>query len=370
MKIGFDAKRLFCNRTGLGNYSRTIVSNYADYCPEDELYLYSPKDKNLEDSIKFKTSNKFKTVFNSSLFWRSRRIIKDLKRDQIQIFHGLSNELPFGIHKSGIKSVVTIHDLIFKVYPKTYPLIDRIIYDLKVRYACKYSDTIIAISESTKQDIIKYYNINEDKINVIPQTTLPEYWENNDLNIQKSLKKEFNLNTDFFISVGTIEERKNLKSVLIAFSEVKSKIPLVIIGNGKSYKQEILQVIKDLNLSQWVYFIPRRISNLELKNIYSLAKFSIYLSIYEGFGLPVLESRLSGTPVITSNTSSLPEAAGSESKCISPTDKNTLIKTISEFISSDLEKKSRQTKTSAQSLYNKNKLNQQLNSLYYKLLNK
>ena len=367
MIIGFDAKRLFCNTTGLGNYSRTLVRNYSEL-DGNTFILYSSKDKNLSESQYFKKSKFFVSKFNDSFLWRSKGIVKDLISDKVQVYHGLSNEIPFGIHKTEIKTVVTVHDLIFKVYPNTYPLIDRLIYDFKFRYACKHADQIIAISESTKNDIIKYYGTSASKIKVIPQTTLEEYWEEDDLKLQDLLIKEFNLPSNFMLSVGTIEERKNLRSVIQALAKLEVKIPLVIVGGGKSYKNDILKLIESLDLKKWVFFIPRRINNRELKNIYSLAKFSIYPSLYEGFGLPVLESRLSKTPVITSDISSLPEAAGDDNQCVNPLNIEELKNAMQLYINQDLTELSIQTQKSAIEDFGKNKLNKLLNSLYYELL--
>ena len=367
MIIGFDAKRLFCNTTGLGNYSRTLVRNYSEL-KDNTLILYSPEDRKLSESDFFKNSKSFISKFNTSFLWRSKGIVKDLINDKVQIYHGLSNEIPFGIHKTGVKTVVTIHDLIFKAYPGTYPFIDRLIYDFKFKYACKHADRIVAISENTKKDIIKYYGTSESKITVIPQTTLSEYWEDDDIRLQNSLVQEFNLPPEFILSVGTVEERKNLQSVIHSLAEIEVKLPLLIVGGGKSYKVETLNLIDSLDLQQWVIFIPRKISNQELKNLYSLAKFSIYASLYEGFGLPVLESRLSGTPVITSNLSSLPEVAGQENQCISPQNIEELKNAIELFINQDLTILSEETKNSARNEFGKNKLNSLLNSLYKKIL--
>ena len=118
MRIGFDAKRAFHNNTGLGNYSRFIIKALLKYAPQNEYLAYSPKLSKIDLGIKTITPKK-------KILWRSWLIKSDLERDNIRIYHGLSNELPFGLKKSGIKSVVTIHDLIFERYPRLYPFLDR-----------------------------------------------------------------------------------------------------------------------------------------------------------------------------------------------------------------------------------------------------
>ena len=181
MKIGFDAKRLFNNYTGLGNYSRTLVKNYAQ-SSTNSINLYTTHSNNNKETEIFYDENKFFLHITKSLIkslWRSCGIVKQLKKDKIKIFHGLSNELPIGIKNSGVKSIVTIHDLIFKIYPKTYPLFDRFIYDFKFKHACKTADKIIAISEQTKKDIIRFYNIPENKIEVVYQSCNDLFFNNN-----------------------------------------------------------------------------------------------------------------------------------------------------------------------------------------------
>jgi hypothetical protein len=155
MNIAFDAKRAFSNSTGLGNYSRTLISSLSEFFPEHEYFLCTPK---LSKRFNVDTLNHVYAVtpqhFPSSAFtaaWRSSWVKKDLQQLKIDLYHGLSNEIPIGIEKTGIKSVVTIHDLIFERFPDQYNRIDVQIYRKKYRYACKHADKIIAISEQTKK---------------------------------------------------------------------------------------------------------------------------------------------------------------------------------------------------------------------------
>ena len=159
LTIGFDGKRAAHNYTGLGNYSRYIIRILSEYFPVNKYKVYSTQAiRSRQDdsawqnhpSVSFAQpkQKRFKSL------WRSYGIIKDLKRDGIDIYHGLSNEIPFGIQKSGIRSVVTIHDLIFLRFPEYYPAFDRKMYQLKFRYACKKADKIIAIDVSQKPDDI------------------------------------------------------------------------------------------------------------------------------------------------------------------------------------------------------------------------
>ena len=165
LKIGFDGKRAANNLTGLGNYSRSLIESLALQFPENEYYVYSPKIKQAKQIQSFFENKniKLKLPQNGKFLWRSFNILKDLKKDKIQIFHGLSHEIPLRISKTEIKSIVTIHDLIFLRFPEYYKFIDRKLYEWKSKSACNHADKIIAISEKTKSDIVEFYKINPDR---------------------------------------------------------------------------------------------------------------------------------------------------------------------------------------------------------------
>jgi hypothetical protein len=166
MRIGYEAKRAFLNMTGLGNYSRGIISMMALNYPDNEYLLYTPEARSNKRLDFLAQLKRVKTVTPKSSFftslWRSRGVVADLKRDGVDLYHGLSHELPIGISKSGIQSVVTIHDLIFMRFPKYFGFISRQIYAAKIRYACKHADRIIAISERTKADLVQLMRIHPE----------------------------------------------------------------------------------------------------------------------------------------------------------------------------------------------------------------
>lgn len=323
MNIGFDAKRLYSNFTGLGNYSRTLIKNLGLYFPENNYHLYTPKiTPNIETDY-FANNSQFKTHLADTSFksyWRSFGITEQLQNHQIELFHGLSHELPFNIKKSKVKSIVTIHDLIFKVYPNTYSFFDRKMYDLKFKKSCENADRIIAISQNTKKDIVNFYNIDPLKIDVIYQSCNPIFFNPINEVEATNLIKNLNLPSDFLLFVGSIERRKNLELIIQAYQYLapNNQLPLVIIGNGKAYKTEMLKLIEQKKLSNNVIWLHKLSSNQHLQYIYHKAAALIYPSLYEGFGLPVAEALLCKTPVITSTVSCLPEAGGPHSLYINP----------------------------------------------------
>ena len=222
------------------------------------------------------------------------------------------------IKNSGIKSIVVIHDLIFKIYPETYPFFDRLIYNFKFKYACKNADKIIAISNQTKNDIIRFYNISESKIEVAYQSCSPLFFTES--NLDRSILSKYKIPEKYNLYVGTVNERKNLKAIIHAYSllAINDIIPLVIIGNGKKYKAECEALINKLKLQDhfiWVNNL-KQIEHLQLA--YQNSNCLIYPSYYEGFGIPIVEAMLSKTPVITSDRSCLPEISGGNAILVNP----------------------------------------------------
>lgn len=335
-RLGYDAKRLFNNFTGLGNYSRTLLRNLSEYFPENSYDLYTPKIVRNAETQFFLSSPNFNvhtpTSKTFSALWRSYSIPRLLRRHKIDLYHGLSHELPYNIQNNDVKSVVTIHDLIFKRFPDHYKSADRIIYDFKFKYACQHADVIIAISESTKNDIIEFYNIPAQKITVVYQSCHERFRQEKSLSSINTVLKKYNLPDSFLLFVGSLTERKNLFRVLEAYNFLPTaeKLPLVVIGKGDRYKKNALSYIQEKGLEQLVYFIT--IDYEELPYLYQAAEIFLYPSLYEGFGLPIIESLCSKTPVITAQNSSLPEAGGPFTIYIDPLDPESIANGISQVL--------------------------------------
>jgi glycosyltransferase involved in cell wall biosynthesis len=339
MKIGFDGKRITQNFTGLGNYSRFILNILNEYYPKNQYLVFSPK----RSQEKFLPANSIAISFhhpqNKSLksFWRSFGIVNDLRRNRIEIFHGLSNEIPFGVKKSGIASVVTIHDLIFYRYPQYYPWFDRKIYEFKVRYACKHAKKIIAVSEQTKRDLIYFFGANESKIEVVYQNCAPIFNTSLSLNERIKIKENYKLPDEYLLNVGTIETRKNALLIVKALKEIDSTIHLVIIGKNTAYSKVVNEYIEANGLKNRVHFL-KNVSFNDLPGIYQQAKIFIYPSEFEGFGIPIVEALSSRVPVIAATGSCLEEAGGQGSIYVDPKNHLELAKQI-EFVWNDSEQR-------------------------------
>ena len=261
-----------------------------------------------------------------SSFWRSKNIVNEIKINEIDIYHGLSHELPIGIEKTNVKTVVTIHDLIYLRYPELFTKVDRKIFDKKFRSACDRADKIIAISKQTKKDIIDFFNIHEKKIEVVYQGCNEVFKSKKSESDIANVKNKFKLFKNYLLYVGSIEKRKNLLTLLKSLKDLPKK-NLIIIGDGKSYKKECLNFIKKNKLEKRTKILSG-LNLFEMACIYQDAEMLIYPSIFEGFGIPILEALFSKIPVITSKDSCFEEAGGEDSIYIDPLSSEEISKAI------------------------------------------
>jgi glycosyltransferase involved in cell wall biosynthesis len=319
MKIGFDGKRITQNYTGLGNYSRYVLKILAEFHPENQYQIFSAKSSGAANSLQSFKSIKFtypEKQLSKSL-WRSFGIIKNLKNAKIDLYHGLSNEIPFGLRKQGIPSVVSIHDLIFYRYPNYYPWFDRKIYEIKMRYAADHADKIIAISERTKSDLINLFHVDQSRIEVIYQNCDPAFRKKITDTEKQRIKASYNLPAKYVLNVGTIEARKNALLTVQAIREIDTDIHLIIIGKDTPYAEKLRDYVDKHGLNRRVHFL-KNVSFNDLPGIYQMAELFLFPSEYEGFGIPVVEALSSGVPVIAAKGSCLEEAGGSGSIYIDP----------------------------------------------------
>ncbi|CAN5777540.1 glycosyltransferase family 1 protein [soil metagenome] len=340
MIIGYDGKRAFQNKTGLGNYSRSLVWILAVNFPHNRYLMFAPKQTSLfsitsMNNVEVHTPQQtFYKKFPA--LWRRTGVVKDIKASNLDIYHGLSNELPTGIENTPVKSVVTVHDLIFERFPETYNFDERYTHRWKIKRACKIADAVIAISEQTKEDLVNIYGINANKIFTCYQSCNPIFEKLHSESEKEMVKKRYGLPDKYFLFVSSIAPRKNLVAICKAFILLKHKmnIPLVIIGDGKKEKDKVKKLMAENSMSNQLIFLNELPQSKEkaftnatdFPAIYQQALALIYPSIFEGFGLPILEAMWSGLPVISSNTSSMPEVAGESALYFTPDDDDKLAK--------------------------------------------
>jgi glycosyltransferase involved in cell wall biosynthesis len=317
MNISFDAKRAFHNNRGLGNYSRDVIRLLNTYAGENKYFLLNPTEKN---NISFPINERTTIIYPNNPFhrlfpnyWRTKGCIEQLKMLGTDIYHGLSQELPMGIDKTGIKTVVTMHDAIFIRYPELYDSLYRKIFIKKNRYSTKIADKIIAISEQTKQDFIEFFDADPAKIEVVYQGCNNIFREKISEENRLLVKQKYNLPDNYLLNVGAIEKRKNLETIIRALAIGKIDLPLVVIGNKTAYLDEIKALIAEYKMEKQVFFFHNIVETKDLPAIYKMADVFIYPSVFEGFGIPILEALCTETPVITSKGSCFKETGGESS---------------------------------------------------------
>ena len=317
MKIGFEAKRAFFNRSGLGNYSRNILWALNRYYPDNQYFFFTPPtDCKLFPDGKPQLISPQGFYANFPSLWRYRGLGKTAQKYELDIFHGLSNELPRDVKQAKAKTVVSIHDTIFMRFPQWYKWHDRWLYEQKTAFACKNSDVIIAVSQQTKEDIMRFFKVKEAKIKVIYQPCNPVFERKIAEEEKQNVKKKLHLPDNFLLMVGNIEERKNHLNVIKAIHNHRIDVPLVIVGRNSDYALRLKKHIAQNNIKN-IHF-QHNTQSEDLPALYALGKIFVYPSFFEGFGIPIAEALWCGTPVITSTVSCFQETAGDAALFIDP----------------------------------------------------
>ncbi len=334
--IGLDAKRIVRNGTGLGSYGRTLANDLASLNAFD-LRLYAP-DKG-RDELRCQLTEQQHLCFcypnsHTSLgkaLWRSHGIVGQLKSDGVRLYHGLSGELPFNISRSGIKSVVTIHDLIFMRHPEYYHWLDTKIYTLKFRQAIREADRIVAISECTRRDIIELGHVDEHRISLIYQSCSPRFHADATPDTLRDVQQRYQLPQRYVLSVGSIEQRKNILLVVKALHRLPADLHLVAVGKSTPYARRVLSEAAAAGLAPRVHFL-HGVPDNHLPALCQLADAFVYPSRYEGFGIPIIEAIGMRLPVVACTGSCLEEAGGPDSLYVDPDDDEAMAHAIGQVL--------------------------------------
>ena len=324
LTIGYDAKRAVSNGTGLGNYCRTLLNDLGTIDTTDSFRLYVPDlgRDDLRSQLDMPRNMSFVTPANKLVkplrsLWRIKGIVNDLKRDGVDIYHGLTGELPLGLSEAGIKSVVTIHDLIFMRCPEYYNPVDVAIYKWKFRNAIRQADRIIAISECTRRDIMELGEIDDSRIDVVYQSCDTRFRQQVSPEQKQDVRARYSLPKRYVLFVGTIEERKNALLAAQALPYLSDEIHLVLVGRQTAYAKTIFSFARQNGLANRIHMLSG-VPTSDLYAIYQQAECFVYPSRYEGFGIPVIEAIQSRLPVIACTGSCLEEAGGPDNVYVDP----------------------------------------------------
>ncbi len=315
MKIAIDLRSAEGKKAGKGFYTYHLCKNILKLDKETEFILYGENP----DFSEWQGANvKVKRILARGLLWHVKTFFDLLKEKPDIFFAPTSFIIPAFLPKK-IKTVVTVHDLVSILFPSTHLKKAVFIEKLLLSRIVKKSIKLCSVSENTKNDILKTFNCDKDKISVVYCGVSDKYKRLGDEEIEK-LKKASIAPKKFFLSVSTIEPRKNYVNLVRAFSiflKTNPDFELVIVGQkGWQYEQVFSEVEKS-NISDKVKF-PDYIPENGLLNLYNLATAFVFPSFYEGFGIPPLEAMSCGCPVIASNRSSIPEVVGNAGLIVDP----------------------------------------------------
>ena len=324
MHIGFDGKRFFQNVTGLGNYARSTVLGLAGHFPEHRYTLYAPRVSGPFCTLALPPALHVQEACPAGrrfpALWRSLAIPRVARADGLDIYHGLSHELPLTNFTPRTRTAVTMHDLLFLTHPHLYPWADRQLYAWKYRRSCLKADLVVAISRRTAEDVQEVFGVSPDRIRVAYQSCDPAFSAPLDDAQLHRLRSRHNLPAGYVLFVGSLIERKGVRTLVHALSLMPpaDRPGLVIVGKGP-LEAALREQVRSSGLENRTRFLGQ-VPGPDLPGLYRLASAFAYPSVGEGFGIPILEALTSGTPVVTSTGSCFAEAGGDAAVYTTPGD--------------------------------------------------
>jgi glycosyltransferase involved in cell wall biosynthesis len=333
MKIAIHTKELENARVdGTMVYIANVLQGMQKVIDEDDVYLYHAKPYNTRMHITPHTQFHDRLV-SQGFLWTQTRFTSALWHDQCDAVWMPLHNLPF-LRRKTMRTIVTIHDLAFKIFPDTYPASDRRRLNLLTDHAVRYADAVIAISQSTKNDLLKFYpHLQEEKIHVIHHGFDPEIWKGCDgtqYPSEKKIKKYAVCHDQYIIHVGAIQPRKNLHVLIDAFAQVKISLPqykLVLVGGDGWLARGIHEHIAHSPYRDDIV-VTGNVDFADVRALVAHARVCVMPSLYEGFGLPGLEAMASGVPVVASTSSCFPEIFGNGARYFDAHDVTACAKSI------------------------------------------
>lgn len=322
MNIAVDAFPLTARApSGIPNYLRNILFHLLRLDKEDAYFLYckNPFEFAGEENptLKFSRSAKETSTSYGNTIWLFTKGIRLMNSDGIDLLWGPRHMLP-PLLPGKIKTVLTVHDLVWRYFPETMERYNLLVMKLLAERSIKAADHIIAVSNSTAQAIMDFFGVRREKISVIYNGT-DRYIPLDKDESAEYISEGYKTNRDYVLTVSTVEPRKNLKTLLRAFSKLKPEGPQLLVAGASGWgTSSIHEEYERLGLTErnvkFLGYVPEE----NMNRLYSGAKLFVFPSLYEGFGIPPLEAMASGTPVIASNSSSIPEVVGDVGLLLNP----------------------------------------------------
>jgi glycosyltransferase involved in cell wall biosynthesis len=345
MRIAIDARKLSENKTGIGNYLENMMEEILKQDLENEYYLFSDKpikSKFEQKNVNYIEINKFRNLFRKEQiyqpFWLNVLLPSYLKKFKIDIFWGPNFVRPLSF--SGERSIITVHDLAFIEAKQYHSSLHSLYLRIFLRLSLFGNPKILTVSKYSKETILKHYsNVSDDQVDI----TYCSYNRNlftgqYDKDYKEKVRKKHNLPQEYLLFVGTTTARKNLKNVIHAIKysvdNQKKVCDLVVVGAKGNGLQELKHLVRKFNIEDRVHFLGY-VEDRDLPYIYEMANIFVFPSFFEGFGIPILEAMACGTPVITSNLTSLPEVSGDAAYLIDPYSPENIAEAIEEILTND-----------------------------------
>lgn len=307
LRVGFDAVRALGNSTGLGNYSRRVLAGLRAADPALDLVLYSPPPR--------------WKAWGLRSYWRSFRLGRQAAQDRVELYHGLSHEIPRDLPRTGIPSVVSFLDLLWVRFPGLFRRPDRASYEWRYRWSAEHAGAIVAVSQQTRRDLLAYYGVDPARVTVIPPPADPRYFATVPEPARREVLAELRLPERLLLCVGTLEPRKNQRTAIAALAELDPKLTpaLVLVGQDRGSAAELTRLAERAGVADRVH-IRTAVPDGALPALMQSATVFLYPSLFEGFGLPIVEALSAGVPVITSEGGCFPEAGGPDTIYVPATD--------------------------------------------------
>ncbi|XIG84897.1 hypothetical protein C1N86_11655 [Priestia aryabhattai] len=326
MRIGIDGRKLSENKTGIGNYLENILEEILNLDQENEYVIFTDKPVNKEfenRNVNYVVINNFKSIIPITQIyrpiWLNILLMKHLKN--IDIFWGPDFLSPLGF--SGKKTLITIHDLAFIDVNEHHSKFHAMYFKTFLKFNLRKAPNVLTVSQYSKKRILEHYpEVSAEKVNI----TYCSY-NSKQFNIEfdtqhaEKIRKIHQLPRNYMLFVGTTTARKNLVNVVKSIAYLSEKnvdvLDLVVVGARGNGLKELIKLVKELKIDSKIHFLGY-VDDCDIPYIYKLADLFLFPSLYEGFGIPLLESMSTSTPIITSSTTSLPEVAGDAAIIVDP----------------------------------------------------